>query len=431
MTTPWSLTARWILPVDSPPLPHGVVVVAGDRIAAVESHRKHADVDLGNAAVLPGLVNAHTHLDLTGLRGRCLPTRDFTRHEGVSEGLGDDLSQDQGAQPLAPTHSFPSWLRGVIAHRRQQTPEQIDAAIKAGIAESVAAGTTLVGDIAAEGMSWPALASAPLRAVVFHELLGLPRARANQAFDRASRWLDTHTSTCTCRPALSPHAPYSVHQWLFEQASSLSKRYNVPLATHLAETFDELLLLAHRGGPFVAFLEELGVWDEEGLARTPEEVVRWCLGASRLLLVHGNFLAPQMALPPNAAVVLCPRTHAAFGHPPHPFRDFLQRGVRVALGTDSLASNPDLDVLAEARFLHLHHPDIPGATLLRMATLSGAEALGWADETGSLTPGKSADLAVVPLPDEDASDPHTLLLASSQPVARTLFRGQWTAPVIS
>jgi cytosine/adenosine deaminase-related metal-dependent hydrolase len=215
---------------------------------------------------------------------------------------------------------------------------------------------------------------------------------------------------------------------LFEQASSLTNCYDVPLATHLAETFDELLLLAHRRGPFVAFLEELGVWDEEGLVRTPEDVIRWCLGADPLLLIHGNYLSPTTELHPQSAVVLCPRTHAAFGHPPHPFRTFLERGIRVALGTDSLASNPDLDVLAEARFLHLHYPDVPGGTALRLATLSGAEALGWADETGSLTPGKSADLAVVPLPDVDAADPHELLLTSSRPVARTLFRGRWTTP---
>jgi cytosine/adenosine deaminase-related metal-dependent hydrolase len=95
------------------------------------------------------------------------------------------------------------------------------------------------------------------------------------------------------------------------------------------------------------------------------------------------------------------------------------------LGTDSLASNPDLNVLAEARFVHARYPDVPGETLLRMVTLSGAEALGWEKETGSLTPGKSADLVVVPLPDEDAADPHHLLLCSSQPVRAVLFRGRW------
>ena len=153
-----------------------------------------------------------------------------------------------------------------------------------------------------------------------------------------------------------------------------------------------------------------------------------CRSNVRTLFAHGNYLPTTAVVPQNAAVVYCPRTHAAFGHPPHPFREFLARGVRVAVGTDSLASNPDLDVLAEIRFLHRLYPDVPGAVLLRMATLSGAEALAWADETGSLTPAKSADLVVVPLTPGDDADPHHLLLGADLPVRRVLFRGQWVFP---
>ena len=132
-------------------------------------------------------------------------------------------------------------------------------------------------------------------------------------------------------------------------------------------------------------------------------------------------------MPPGSTMIYCPRTHAAFGHAPHPFVQWLERGVRVALGTDSLASNPDLNVLAEARFLHGRYPNVSGSALLRMATLSGAEALGWQDETGSLAVGKSADLVVVPLPAEDMADPHALLLASSLPVEAVMWRGQWVS----
>jgi cytosine/adenosine deaminase-related metal-dependent hydrolase len=394
----WTLTARYVFPVDAPPLARGVVTIAGDKIVAVETRgTRSADVDLGNAAILPGLVNAHTHLDLTGLRGQCPPTPEFTQ-----------------------------WLRGVIAHRRRQSPQQIAADIQTGINESIAAGTTLVGDIAADGASWPMLTSAPLRSVVFHELLGLPRLRADQAFERGCAWLNTHVPTENCKPALSPHAPYSVHTSVFERAAGFTNSYDVPLATHLAETREELQLLAQRSGPFVAFLEELGVWGEEGLATSPEEVIKHCLGAGPLLLIHCNYLSVESELHSETTIVYCPRTHAAFGHPPHPFRAFLKRGVRVALGTDSLASNPDLDILAEIRFVHERHPDVPGETLLRMGTLAGAEALGWAHETGSLTPGKSADLVVLPLPNENG-EPHDLLLKSSKRVACTLFRGAWTA----
>jgi len=397
----WTLTARWVFPVGRPPLPRGTVTVCGERITAVEPHGgRQADLDLGNVAVLPGLVNAHTHLDLSGLGGRAPPTEDFS-----------------------------AWLRGVVLYRRQRTPTQVEADTRAGLAQGLAHGTTLLADIAAGGLSWPVLADAPLRAVVFYELLGLAPARVRQAWAGACAWLAAHPATATCRPGLSPHAPYSVHRALYGLAARRARAQNFPLTTHLAETASELELLAHRRGPLVEFLSGLGAWHPDGLVSSPGAVLR--LRHQATLFAHGNYLDAGAAIPPSGTVVYCPRTHAAFGHGPHPFRAFLAAGVRVALGTDSLASNPDLDVLAEARFLHARHPDLPGEVLLRMATLSGAEALGWQAETGSLAPGKSADLVVVPLPDADAPDPHQFLFASPLPVQAVLWCGRWTCGTVS
>ena len=394
----WTLTARWLLPVDRPPLPNGTVTIDGERIVAVEAAgRRSADVDLGNAALLPGLVNAHTHLDLSGLRGHCPPTPDFT-----------------------------AWLRTVIRHRRGATPEQTLTDIRAGLVECLRCGTTLVGDIAAGGASWPVLLDASLRSVVFHEILGLPLESASRGVEALGAWLRGRRATDNCRPGLSPHAPYSTRDMIYNGSAKAAQLFGLPLATHLAETAAELELLQSQSGPFVEFLEELGVWDRFGLVSGPEQVLRTCDRVPHALFVHGNYLSPAVRLPLHGSIVYCPRTHAAFGHPPHPFRDFLARGVRVALGTDSLASNPDLDVLAEARFLHAQYPDVPAATLLRMATLSGAEALGWAGETGSLTPGKSADVVVLPLSNEDAADPHDLVLGSTTAVRSVLWRGRWT-----
>jgi cytosine/adenosine deaminase-related metal-dependent hydrolase len=139
-------------------------------------------------------------------------------------------------------------------------------------------------------------------------------------------------------------------------------------------------------------------------------------------------LAPSTTIPRNCTLIYCPRTHTAFGHGPHPFPQFLRRGVRVALGTDGLASNPDLSILAEARHLHRHYPDVAGDALLCMATLWGAEALGWAEETGSLEAGKSADLVVVPLSADTKSDSYKRLFYSDLPVERVLCRGRWMEP---
>ena len=129
------------------------------------------------------------------------------------------------------------------------------------------------------------------------------------------------------------------------------------------------------------------------------------------------------------AIAFCPRTHAYFAHSRHPYRQMLDAGLVVCLGTDSLASTPTLSMLDEMRFLHGRDPSLPGATLLHMATLAGAWALRREDQCGSLTPGKFADLAVVRLPDRDEADPHNLLLESDQPVIKTMIAGRFVFQV--
>jgi cytosine/adenosine deaminase-related metal-dependent hydrolase len=393
--TEQTITARYVFPVDGPPLPGGIVAIASDKIAAVEPHgARAADMDLGNMAVLPGLVNAHTHLDLSGARGLIPPTD--------------------------PEH-FTDWLRGVIAYRRGRSNDDVQRDIRDGLAECLRSGTTLIGDITAGGASWDAIAAATVRAVVFHEVIGLDQDGVAR-WHQASAWARSRGEP-DCRPGYSPHAPYSVNAFILMRSVECGR----PVTIHMAESPGEAELLDHRRGPFVQFLRDVGAW-EGGLAKSMSWVLEW---TSRkqipILYAHCNYLSPDTPLRRNQSVIYCPRTHAAFGQPPHPFRDFLRRGVRVALGTDSLASNPDLDLLAEVRFVHQRYPDVPGDTLLRMGTLAGAEALGWADETGSLTAGKSADLVAVPLPDA-GGEPHQLLLESSSPVARTMFRGQWVFP---
>ncbi len=389
-------TARWVFPVSGPPLPNGTVTVQGDRIEAVEPHGvRTPDEDFGNAAIIPGLVNPHTHLDLSGARGLIPPTD--------------------------PDH-FTDWLRGVIAYRRTRTPEQTRADIRDGLAECIRFGTTLIGDIASEGASWEPLAASRVRAVVFREILGLSEDRARASGRAAADWLKVHTATKTCRPAYSPHAPYSARWTLFGAGTR-----NDTFMSHLAESPGEMELMASQTGPFVAFLNDLGVWDATGIAPSLTRMLLRSRYIGTYLFAHANYLPLDACkyIADLHSIVYCPRTHAAFGHPPHPFRAFLARRVLVCLGTDSLASNPDLDILAEARFVRARHPDFPGEQLLRMVTLSGAEALGWADEAGSLEPSKSADFVVVPLPDADAPDPHALLLADHAGERRTLFRGEW------
>ena len=370
-----TFAAPWIFPINAPPIERGTITIRADKIAAVEPHgTRTPDVDLGNVAILPGFVNAHTHLDLTGARGLCPPTPDFTQ-----------------------------WLRQVIALRRSRSRQETPADIAAGLAECLRFGTTLIGDIAADGASWALLSQATCRSVVFHEVLGSSQDRAEQSHEKARTWLTGLPAKDRCVPGLSPHAPYSVRSTQYSVLSTQS----LPIVTHLAETQAELELLRSHSGPFVDFLKELNVWDPTGLIAHPLEIVRLF---PRGIFVHGNYLDPATPFLPTQSLVVCPRTHAAFGHARHPFPAMK---VRVALGTDSLASNPDLDILAEARFLRRHYPEVAPAAILRMLTLNGAEALGFAAITGSLAPGKSADLVVLPLPNDDLPDPHDLILQTA------------------
>ena len=404
-----TLAARYVFPVEGPPIADGLLTIEAGRVAAVgPADGRRADLDLGNVAVLPGLVNAHTHLELSPL-------------EGPRDGVEDQLG----------------WLRRVIAQRRSGTPEGLRASAERHLQAALAAGTTLVADTTTAGASWPAVAAAPLRAVVFAEVLGLTRQRGLQTSEAAWDWLRTvrpedQVAGCA-RPGLSPHAPYSTAGWLYHRAAAS----RLPLSTHLAELPEELELLATRGGRLRSFLEDLGAWDDdwEPVGPRPADYVRrGDLRAADWLIAHGTYLDPSdfWQLRPEAApdgqrvaIAYCPRTHARFGHAPHPFRDLLARGVVVCLGTDSLASAPSLGILDEVRFLHRRDPSLGGPLLLTMATLFGAWALRAETATGSLRPGKSADLAVVALPDRDEADPHLLLLDSDRPVVATAFEGEF------
>ncbi|HEX4145696.1 MAG TPA: amidohydrolase family protein [Pirellulales bacterium] len=406
---PLALTARYIFPVAGGPIRGGVITIAGERIVAVGENRSGAaSVDLGNVAILPGLVNAHTHLEFS------------------------DLTAPLGT----PGNPLPDWIRQVMAHRRSADPG-VDDPRGGGLAECARGGATSVGEIATHG--WPAGPGAapsgallsPADVTVFWEVIGL---RPNQ-FDERLTAARTHLSRAwpdaDCAwPGLSPHAPYSVHPLLLEEIVRLAVETRVPLAMHVAESREELELLAHGTGPLRQLLEELGVWSPEVFAggRRPLDYLRALAGAPRGLAIHGNYLDDEeidflAARTASLSVVFCPRTHAFFSHDPYPLAQMLARGVNVALGTDSRASNPDLSLLSEMRFCAGSHADVPGANLLEMATLAGARALGVDRQTGSLAAGKLANLAVVALPGHDAADPHELIMGGALPVVATWHRG--------
>ncbi len=397
------LKAKWIFPVDRPPIENGLVEVSASVITAVRvADRNEAATDLGDVAILPGLVNAHTHLEFSRV-----------------------------AQPFQPARPFTDWIRSLVAYRRREfTPNstvQRDA-LSAGATEAESSGTTLLGEIATSGWSEVTLPTHGPRIFAFRELIGLRSEAAELQIKLAEEWLARNGQSDRVTFGLSPHAPYSVSPELLQGSIELAKRFDAPVAMHLAETREELDFLSDGRGPFVEMLKSFGTWPEGGLPTglRPLDILRVLADAPRGLVVHGNYLADDelefIAARSQMSVVYCPRTHEFFGHEPHPWRQLLAKGANVALGTDGRGSNPDLSLWKELVFLRERFSDVAPSTLLELGTLAGARALGCEHDCGTITPGKRADLIAVSL--SGGGDPLEELITTNSQIVRTIVGGK-------
>lgn len=377
------IKARYVVPVDAPVIEDGGVKIDAGRITAVGPARELSDdatTDYGDAVICPGFVNAHTHLELTSCAGLVPPTPDFI-----------------------------DWLQHLIAVARDKlaTEEAVSASVLAGIEQSLRSGVTLVGDITSRpDLSRPHLVNSALRCVSFGEVIaiGTLRDRVTEQLEAA---LERNLQTATFRAGVSPHAPYTVEPTPMRRCAARADEMNAPIAIHLAETDAETEFTQNGSGPFAQHLQALGVWDNRipvPQCSTVELANRCGVLGPRTVIAHGNYvtdLEVEFIARSGASVAYCPRTHDAFGHEPHRFRDMLALGVNVCIGTDSLASNPSLSILDELRFLRRNHSDLDPMELLRMGTLCGANALGFGEQTGSIAEGKQADLCVVALQTPD------------------------------
>ncbi len=364
--------ARWLLPIDREPIEHGELLVQDGRIVEVgrELHAITAKIhDLGDAILLPGFINAHTHLELTCYRNRLSPG------------------------PLW------DWLDQLVSLRRRPDAQSAERqAVLDGAAESIAAGVTCVGDISRTGLNVEVLRASPIRKICFLELLSggwqppNDRVSLEQAVHRALRSADPDRLMI----GVSPHAPYTVAWQDLLSAIELSARERLPITMHLLETADECRWLADGGGRLVELLARFGL---PNLRTDAPRGLRELLYYSGLfdrapLLAHVNYADDELLTTLSkgrATVVWCPRTHAFFGHRPHRWRDMLAAGINVCLGTDSLASAPSLSILDELRFLRRQAPEVAAHQLLDMATRRAAAGIRFSEQIGTLSPGKFAD----------------------------------------
>jgi cytosine/adenosine deaminase-related metal-dependent hydrolase len=417
-------TARWILSISSPPLAGGAIAVQSNQILAVgafiEIHAQFPDAairDFGEAAILPGLVNVHSHLELTAFRGRL-------------------------EEPY-----FQRWIATLIQLKSERlSHDDLLISARLGCLEAIRAGITTLGDTADATATVAALIESGLRGVVFQECFGprVEQAEASvQAVEQKILGLREQIFAVGAqerlRLGLSPHAAYSVSDRLFSQVTELSFEMSLDMAIHTAESQDEVKLLRDGTGAFAESLQRRGIeFNAPGCSTVQYFQQLGVLDAAPLLIHCVTVNDDDLALLKDAGarVAHCPKSNAKFGHGIAPLTTMLQTGIDVGLGTDSVASNNTCDLIEEARFCALLHraqacnPQVLDANaMLKMITLDGARVLNLDDKVGSLEVGKQADLIAIDLSAVHNSphyDPVTTLLfsCSARDVVFTMVAGQ-------
>ena len=407
--------ARWVLPIDQPPFEDGEVVVENGRIAAVRPRATPANEcrDFGEAVLLPGLVNAHTHLEYTALRGF-----------------------------LEDVPFFP-WIRALTAAKASLDTDDWLWSARLGALESIAAGTTTLGDNTDAGVTMRVLSESGLRGIVYQELFGIDdREPAAPIVEALRAKVDMHRRLSSDRVGVgvSPHAPYTIRPALFAALEAYVAAERLPTSIHVAESPAESLLTEQGAGAFAEMYARRGItWSVPCVSPTRYVSDQKALTCDTLAVhcVHQTPEDTALLAASGAAVIHCPKSNAKLGAGTAPLARWLRtEGLRVGLGTDSAVSNNTLDLWEEMRFALLMAravgEDAEAVTahdVLFLATLGGAEAMGLAHQVGSLTPGKRADLIAVRLDRPHAlptTDPYAALVYSARAddVALTVCDGE-------
>lgn len=399
------LAAPWLLPIDSAPIPDGAVlvdtrgrIVAAGPAASVPAPAWAEQVSLPDCALLPGLVNSHTHLELTGFAGQ------------VEE---DDFWQ---------------WILKVIAIKAARSDEEFFLQAVAGIRAGWASGVTTICDTGSTGQVIAALDHFGASGVAHHEVFGAHPDECDGAMRAFSKDLDRLAKYATGRTHLgvSPHAPYTVSGPLYRASVELARAHGVPIAVHTAEPPAESALLADFTGIFADAFVQRDVPRPTGVEMSP---VEWMAShgvlGDRTLCIHAIHVSDadaDLMQRSGTAIATCPRSNQRHHAADAPLERYLQRNLRVGIGTDSEVSVAPLDLIAEARAAR----GLAGWTAretVRALTLGGAEAIGLASEIGSLQVGKFADLVAIRVPQEGGVE-EAILASGAGDVAGTWLAGK-------
>ena len=410
------LRAAFVVPVNGPVIRKGEVLVRGDRIIAVGSREELSSSsasetrDLGDAVILPGLVNAHCHLDYTHMAGQFPPPAVFT-----------------------------DWLKTITeAKSGWAASDYIDSWLS-GARMLVNTGTTTVGDIEAIPNLLPKCRPAtPLRVFSFLEMIGITNRRTPTAIlQEALRNIKKLAGGARCA-GLSPHAPYSTTPELLALSARAARQRGLRVSIHAAESSLEYEMFQQGRGPMFQWIQHSGRDMSDCGARSPVEHLRHCgLLGEQVVVAHANYLArgdARLLAATGTHVAHCPRSHVYFRHEPFPLRRLARAGVNICIGTDSLASvykrgrqEVELSLFDEMRAVKEAHPEIADRQILRMATRNGARALGMAGKAGEISAGAQADLVVVRAP-ESGRQVYEAVLAHRGNVLASMIRGTWAIP---
>ena len=397
--------AKYVVQSTKKFLENGALRVENGRIADVgraSSVRGSGEVvDFGECAIVPGFVNAHTHLELSAMRG------------------------------LAPRGgSFTDWLRKVVELKRRMAREDFLTSTEAGLRESIEAGTTTLANVSSDETGLKTLAESGIRCVALLEVIAFEKFRAADAMDTLSDRFEAAKRFEGLGIGVAPHAPYTVSPELMSACAQFARKHDLPISVHSAETAGEAAFLYGHDGGIAAFLRDMGISldDREPPLATPIKYLA-SLGvlSGKTLLVHCNYLTRdevEIVKKSGGHVVYCPRSSEFFGHVDHPLHRLLNAGVNVALGTDSLAGNSTLSLLDEVKFLARKHRKTFPAGFWDMATINGARALGVSRRTGTLEKKKSADMAVISLEGCSGRTPLEMAVEDGARVVATIAQGR-------
>jgi cytosine/adenosine deaminase-related metal-dependent hydrolase len=400
------LTAGWVLPIDQQPIrngavltgPNGRIVEVGPDAAVARPEGVPAR-DFRDAAIVPGLVNVHTHLELTAFAGQ------------------------------VEQNDFAAWIRRLRELKDQCAPDAYLAAARRGLADSWATGVTTIADTGDRGAVIRALAECGGSGVVYQEVFGPHPDQARSSLDglRTTVAELRRFESSRLRLGVSPHAPYTVSGPLYRMVGELARSEGLPLAVHHPESRAETQLLRAAEGPFAEAWQRRGIPLPSLPGRSP---VAWLdehgVLSDRTLCIHvvqvdAEDVARLAAK--GAAIAHCPLSNRSHGHGDAPLGALLAAGLRIGVGTDSLVSVRQLDLLAEARAARTL-AGLSAEWALALVTLEGARAIGLADEVGSLTSGKWGDVAIVRLRGANGTPAEQVLATGAEDIVATYVGGR-------